>query len=562
MYVLGRQVGLDVYVIDLRVTLQPGQQRTLDLAQATPVAWTRGSFPNDPQSAFGGGITIAGQPMLWLSQQPDGAGYTVHLRRRTQPMICVDLWCTWYPDQPGWCHGEVAITASNPTIPDLTAVVQPNFALQFGNALTIPLGGLSTGLLPSGLTLADGQARILPLTFVWLQHLSTASQWSSMVASSRHAIGAVGITKLLADGNPIYPPGFSGRTWMQGNWERAVARLHTFDPPVCGPAPASSVTGRQEDQTFVRGEALLPDGVGAEWIAYFSALKLAARPCHHLEQDGRPLELAWHVNPRLVLWDGRVHWSPFVSPDRLGKFGVPSPDDFKFWWGPDVEHWLMNTLAAACRLTGSPACQWLLGHQARIYRLQLTTIPGLSTSNAFAARSVGWEGILAVHLWRELEDRTMAAAVRTHWQTRVTNIIVPANANRPQGIWDPRLDDLRMGKGWWYSPWQQAVGAYGLELGCTILGPAFGREVARDAAATVLRNSFVFENGVWRNFAAVALDGRHLDDPIFYLFGTPMAAAVVLRHDPNHPLARSIYNQMKADATGVEHFSWFAPGVR
>lgn len=560
-YVVGRQVGVDTYVVDLRVALQPGQHLTLNLAQATPVAWTRGPFPSNPQEAFGGAWTVAGQSFQWLSQQPDGAGYSLHLRRRTQDMVCVDLWCTWYPDQPGWCQGEVAITGSNCARPDLEVLIQPAMPLHAGSAVVLPLGGQPWNLLPHGLTLMDGQARILPITFTWLHHLQNASDWSSLAAAAMHGVGAVGIHRLLADGNPSYPANFSPQAWTDARFVAAVERLHTMDAPVCGPATISSVSGHQEDQVFVRGEALLPNGAGAERIAYLSALKLAARPVHHLEADGRPLDLALHVNPRLVLWDGRAHWSPVVSPDRLGKSGGLHIEQTKLWWGPDVEHWLMNTLAAATRLTGSPACQWLLAHQARIYLLQSTTTAGLATSNPFAARAVGWEGILAVHLWRELEDRQLAMAVRTHWQDRVTQVIVPAYANKPQGVWDPRLDDPRLGKGWWYHPWQQAVGAYGLDLGCAVLGPASGRAVARDAALVVLQQAFWFENGAWHNRAAVALDGRVANDPIFYLFGSPLAPAVVLRHDPNHATARAIQDQMHADATSPLHFAWFAPGV-
>ena len=561
LYVVGRSVGSDVHVLDIRVALQPGQAAVFDLSQANAAAWTRGPFPTDVVTAFGGIASVAGHVMQPVNWRPDGAGYTFQLRARPQTLLCVDLWCTWYPDQPGFCLGEVAMTASNPTIPDLA--VQPStLPIGFGDATVLPLGGTPGNLLPQGSHFADGQARILPVAFVWPRHLHTLADWQGAIAASQYGVGAVGIRNLHIDGNPIYPSTFSVQQWMGAHWAPAVAALHTWEPAVCGPARISSVSGQQEDQTFVRGEALLPGGTGAELIAYLSALKLAARPCHHLEGDGRPLDLAQHVTPRLVFWEGRAHWSTVVSPDQLGKPASPSLLETKMWWGPDVEHWLMNTLAAATRLTGSPACQWLLAHQARIYLLQCTTEPGLSTSNMFAARSVGWEGILAVHLWRELEDRNLAALVRTRWQDRVTNVIVPQYGNRPQGVWDARFCDPRLGKGWWYHPWQQAVGAYGLDLGCTVLGPASGRQVALDAALVVLRDAFVLEQGTWHNFAAVALDGRVNPESIFYLFGSPLAAAVVLRHQPNHATARSIWQQMRSDATTPEQFSWFAPGVQ
>ncbi len=559
-YVLGRAVGLDTHVVDVRIALQPFQTVALDLSQAQPINFVRGPFVSSAV-AFGGVAAINGLPMTLLNVLGDGAGYTCHWRRRTIPMIAVDLWCTWYPDQPGLCSGEVAITASNPAVPDLAAWLPAGFPLQLGDAVTLTTQGSLFSLLPNDTLFADGQSRLQPVTFVWPARLPATQDWLNAVVIANYLVGACGLQQLLADGNPTYPAGFHPQAWASARFSESVRRLHTNEELLCGPAKMSSVTGRQEDQTFVRGEALLPGGTGAEWIAYLNALRLGSRPCHHLEEDGRPLDLALHVNPRLVFWDGRPHWSPVLSPDRLGKPGGITPDDSKLWWGPDVEHWLMNTLAAATRLTGSPACQWLLGHQARIYRLQCTTMPGLSTSNPFASRAVGWEGILAVHLWRELEDRPMAAAVRTHWQDRVTNVILPAYQNRQFGVWDPRYDDPRLGKGWWWMPWQQAVGAYGLDLGCAVLGPAAGRPVALAAAQAVLAQAFVLQNGVWINHSAVAFDGRFHADTSMYLFGTPLAPAVVLRHLPNDPLALAIWNQMHAAATGTEHTAWFAPGV-
>lgn len=561
LYVVGRRVGSDTRVVDIKVALQPGQAATFDLATATAAAWTRGAFPTDIAAAFGGGALVDGHVMQPVDWRPDGAGYTFQLRARPQPLLCVDLWCTWYPDQPGFCLGEAALTASNPAVPDLNVFVS-TVSMQFGDAVVLPLGSAPGTLVEGGAHFADGQARVLPLAFVWPRHLHTLSDWHGAIAASQYGVGAVGIRRVHVDGNPSYPSTFAAQSWMGAHWAAAVQALHTWDEAVCGPAKTSGVAGRQEDQTFVRGEAMLPGGTGAELIAYLSALKLAARPCHHLEANGRPLDLAQHVNPRLVFWDGRAHWSPVVSPDQLGKTGTPTLVETKLWWGPDVEHWLMNTLAAATRLTGSPACQWLLAHQARIYLLQCTTEPGLSTSHPFAARAVGWEGILAVHLWRELEDRNLADQVRARWQDRVTHVILPRYGNQPQGIWDPRLDDPRLGKGSWYHPWQQAVGAYGLDLGCAVLGPTTGRAVALAAAQTVLRDAFVFENGAWRNRATVALDGRFSPDPIFYLFGSPMAVAVVLRHQPTDVIARAIWLQMHTDATSPEQFSWFAPGVQ
>jgi hypothetical protein len=565
LFVVGRAVGLDTRVVDLRVSLPPGGKLTVDLAAAQPAAWSLGGLPASPTAFFGGWATVSGTPLQLVSLAADGAGWLVHMRARptpAEPMLCVDLWLVWYPDVPGWARGEVLVAASNPAVPAMAAVVPNGFTVGFGSAIVAVPGG-SGPLLAPGTVLADGQARAVPVTFVWPAKLQSVADFGSVVADAQMGVVGVGIGKLLANGNPVYLPSFNARAWAAGLLPEAVRRLHTWEPAVCGPASASPSAGEQEDSVFTRGEALLPGGVGAELVAYLSALKLAARPIQHREADGSMLDGARH--PQLVCWDGRPHWHTGVSPDRLGKpanLDVAAANGF---WGPDVEHAMFATLAAGARLTGSPACQQLLRQLAVLYPLQWTTQPGWSTSEPFAARAVGWEGILAVHLWRELEDRGAAAAVRAHYAQRVASVLVPKLDVAQWSIWDVRVDDPRLGAGRRWIPWQQALGAYGLDLAGEQFGLPAARAVALRAARRVLDDAWRQVGGRW-----VCCESGLLAEPGgaggtfsegFAFYGMPLAPCVVLRHEPGNAKAKAILAQLRPSANEPKHTRWIAPGA-
>jgi hypothetical protein len=454
------------------------------------------------------------------------------------------------------------------------------------------------------------------VVFLWIQHLHSLAELSSWQAASMLAVDAVGIERLLADGNPTYPANFAVRPWAQtflqapgpNQASPLVARLHSLVPALIGPASASGTAGEQYDSVFTGGEGLTCPP--AAQVVQLSAWKLAARPVHHLEADGSQLDASRHLNPRLVLWDGRAHWHTGVSPDRLGKLAGLSVEQASGWWGPDVEHAMFAGLAAGARYTGSPACQHMLGNLARIYPLQWTTNPQLvGNSQPFAARAVGWEGILAVHLWRELADRALAERVRAHYVQRAAMVLVPklgtappewtgSDGVYPSNVWDARKNDPRLGTGWWYMPWQQSLGAYGADLaGAQFNLPAL-RAIALAAARRVLAEAVVSGGA---NFAGNAdeleryreytieelgalpagtdavpefttraympLTGGGVSDSSFNHYGMPLAACVVLRHEASVTAAeaakaRAFLQQVRASATETKHTRWLAPGVQ
>lgn len=578
-YVLGRRCGIAARIVDLQVELEPGQGLDVDLAAATPWQFRAPSPPAFSASLAGVGLTpapnFAGAPPVLQ----DGAGHLVHLHGRVGPMLHADLWATVYPAQP-WCQAELVLCASNPSVPDMTATVPAGLALAVeGAEVVVPGLGAGAPLLRAGETLGDGQARSWPLTILWTSRFAGAD-WTHSGAAVAMGLAGVGVEKLGALGPAEVPRGWSPLTWMRANFDGAIARLHTWDAGPLGVTATSTVTGDQEDQGFVQGtEALQPRGAGAEVVRYLVALGQSRRPAHHLEASGALLDLNAHS--RLREWDSRAHWSTGVSPDQLGKSrAINAGLDAHAWYGPDRQHWLLHTVAGAYQLTGSPALQWQLEHAARTILFQETIEPRVSTSGPDAARSAGWTGQVVTWLHLCLEDRALEGLVAERWRQRVLRVYVPSwSRTTPVAVWQP-LADVRVthevggGYALGWQAYQQAVGAFGMDLASDVLGVPEGRALALQGALSVLDQAWHKDaNGRWIDWEELGFaDGQRLPDAAyvegqgahrtgwFRLAWLPLALSTVLRQQPTNAKALEIWNVLHAEAmAGTKPLDWFAP---
>lgn len=566
-FVLGPGAGQDTRIIHFKCPLAPGEEKEFDLSVFEPTEFSTATIPSNPVQFFGGYAMVNLLGMNWVEFIPFGAGFRCHLRQRVGRLFVVDLSFVWFPDEPWIAHGEVMITASNPAVSDMTEV-SPQITVRFGSALVAVLGkGLDGVVLDQGTTFADGNARIIPISFVWLNKIPNLEVFLQCMAQVSHGVSAVGIEKLLPNGNPIMYPGFNVRAWTQSLWAESQRRLHTFEPALLGPAPISGVTGRQGDQMIVRGEPFVPHGVGSEKLALWAAYKMANRPNNQRENDGGIFVPAWHTQRPVIFWDGRPHAALWNLVERFGKPRGLEQSEANGWWGPDVEHDLMNNLSAAARLTGSHACQWVMENLAKIYPLQRTTTHGWSTSQMYASRALGYECLNVIHFWMNLHNRQLANETKNFFLSRWNIVNRPALQQMltqyPQGAFmDVRIDDPRLGPGPWYIPWQQGFATYPLDLAGEVFGIPEMREMAMLFARQVLDQAWEKQGSTWVSRANCPISGPlNPADGSFNYFGMSMAVATVLRNDPTNSKAREIYDYLKSHASTDADTQWLVPGI-
>jgi hypothetical protein len=588
-YRVGRPIGLAGWIVDLHVALDPGEGLHVDLAEppAADVAIPHPRIPPDWQNRLGRPVIFDQEiGLAWprpnvsgfLPIVHDGAAVLVHFRERIAPMLVADLWVHYYDGQ-GWAPAELVVTCSNGSIPDMGAVIPENLHLTFGKAeVHVPGRALGLPLMERGETMADGQARSWPLLLVWRDELRDHNDWNSVAAWPW--IGACGVSRVGYLGALAPPAGWDAKTWILRNHGPQVARMHSWVEGPLGVAATSTQTGSTEDHGWVKGqEALHPDGIGAEVLRYYAALGQSRRPCHHLEADGSPLSLTAH--PNLVMWQSRAHWHPQVSPDQLGKLRALSFGESGGWSGPDRQHWLIHTLASSVQVLGSPALQWQLEHAARAFLFGETVNPRLSTSGTDASRSAGFTGMVVCWLDLLLEDRALARMVTDRWRERVLRVYAPGWARSTTvKAWDVSNDPRILAeigythaRGW--MPYQQALGAYGLEVACARLDIQEGRALALEGARAVVDYGYTqAPDGRWLEWDMLGWEesgeplapasyveraGAHRSG-MFRHWAFPLASWVVLRHEPQHARALAIWGQLLAEVEAAASLrDWMPP---
>lgn len=159
---------------------------------------------------------------------------------------------------------------------------------------------------------------------------------------------------------PATPPWVAadaGKSWASAN-SGPLFGPAPFQAPRLGHIPEPEGTGSQADLGLQRWEPMVarPDPMVDETIARSVEFE-AGRPSHFREVDGSDLWLSNH--PQLRIWNGRPHFSPSESPDRLGKGISPLPPTAGGLGERGWEHFTIN-YAFAGWLTGDRLCESLL----------------------------------------------------------------------------------------------------------------------------------------------------------------------------------------------------------
>lgn len=543
---IGRRTGRATWAADVWLDLAPGQQAQVDPAASDEAPPLR-EIPKDLAEHFGGPLKICGEPMHLLSTRQDAAGHLIHFRGRRGRLFCLDFVGIWHPELPGVVDGKLLVTASNPAVPDMQEDL-PSFEIAWGEARV----ALPCGELRPGMPFFDGQARAIPVTFVWERHLATEADANTATGVAQRFISAIGVRDLPL-GVPKMPTGFQPAAW----WWRHVhiaGNLSTWAHPELGPAANTAQGGGQEDQIFVGGEPWHPNGIGTEVLTECAALTTSGHPCHHLELNGEVVDVERH--PNLRMFHSRPHRT---GSDLLGKPRLMEAGEAMGWAGPDAQHWLIARKSVAAHMTGDPVIQRLLEHDARNYLIQLTLQPGASTSKIWSAREILWEALLVAQLVEVLEDRNLAQRVLAHSRNRVLQAIIP-QVSGLGGRWIQLREDS-VGPGICWQGWQHGGGAFGLDLLGRLHSVPQARELALECALRCLEDVWRKEGDRWVQYGHLGISDptyRQASDPNFNVAWNGLGIVTVLEHQPTNAKALEIWQQIKADAGGEER--WLPPG--
>jgi hypothetical protein len=642
-WVRGNTTGLDTRAVDILLDLPANTDLVLNNLVAGTVS---APAPVVPAPPFSGAPTIGGLAMTLVSTGTDGQATVYHYRRRVsgvlldssgQPQVpaasnptafVVDMWARWYPNEP-WIRAEVMVNHSDQTSLALH-VHWPDHLLAWGGGILTILGrAVAEGsIIQSGTRFSDGQARCLPLLWTFLGALRGPEDVESLQALSLWGITGHGIKVFHPDGPPNHytwtagqsgiPQGVASTNWGAVALPGSVQRLHSWVASPWGIRATVQDTGQQQDQIFVRSEPMID--IAATLPTYLEAVQWARKPCNYREPDGSWVTQTNH--PTLRLWQGR----PFnigappgdlQSPDTLGKnaslmstaiFQQEASISNTAWLGPNLEHWLTNGLAAACRYVVSPMLQAINSNWANVYLMQRQVDPRppsqggeFSFASLFSDRDIMWEPINVVHWHRTLTDRTLAAAVVARFLARLapsgpqgaihkwifTDPITTFPGNADGSVWRVFVDSggpnsaLPNVPG--YLPWQQGPACWSMDYALRIVGTAPLRATYQPkllaAARRVLNDVWWFEGSPprWVEYERMSLlgpstsptvrsrSGNNGFDHIFF----PPTIPYLLRYEADltpteAAKANAIWLQMETESgpnpLGQGHDrSWFPP---
>jgi hypothetical protein len=428
-FAAGRAIGLMGYAVDVKWKLAPGEARKIDLGASKPIDTGSDSIVNADEVGY---PVFAGNKVPLLSTKNDGAGTDLHWRGRpwsSSPMLSVDVWLTAYPGQ-AFAVGELAITASNPLVPEPVATIPAGgVKLEWSGAGLVIVDGVTFGnlLLGAGETMGNGQSRAWRFVVGWLDRAAMSDIQSALLENSA-AIAVNGIARpgLFGAFGPV-PHGFDAVKWGHDRLPKARAALlgwdimRDADGGSIGVSPRAGDTGAQEDQPGVNKgvEDYASPQPGPYLVDYYGGLlSQERRPIHHMEADGSLLDLKAH--PNLSLWGGQPNWADTGATDHLGKSRPVTIGGETHGWEQDTEHWFIGRTANAAQLTGTAMSQWELEAQARCFLFTVTIDPRFATSQITdASRAWAWEAVIATWCWELLEDRTLAGMVRQRMHDRV-----------------------------------------------------------------------------------------------------------------------------------------------
>lgn len=533
--VIGNPVGIAGHHVDVwhADDIEPGQRVALDLSTVPASATTDRYEPVLPRAAttdpvgYFGLPTLCGVPLGFDSLVPNGAGFDVRLFARLGA-FALSMRLTVYPGQDEY-PADVRVLHSGALNPQASAELP--VALVDANGATV---------LPAGMRFAHGMS----ITLRGVYKRGRGWEWrdAGVWALGRDRIGWLGTA---------YPGSFRGLGAIadiaaslrqtRNTWQQAYGSI---------PANAGQ-SGAIGEQGFHAGfePVLLQDPAALVAIADHGA-QHAKRPCHYSRADGTPMDLEragfafWNGQPWTAVGAGRTWPLPHITHES-------TPGN---WYGPDLEHLLLNHLAADVEYRGSAMAQEELTFQAHQWLASQTTNPAWSSSHHYISRALGWNSLAACHFYRLLNDRELAERIRVRCLERM-------RMHRERWgvqLWDvremppnhPELDSRD-------SPFfcfmqQMAVGVFGAYVAAEMFGDASLQAWAGEAAELCVAQAWDANGTVWeriglRSHAEPHPPASYVQRRTAWTTGdytqnwTPLALWVACKHNPANERARTLY---------------------
>jgi hypothetical protein len=174
-WVLGDSDNEAPWPIDLRLSLAPGEVRTVNIGAMQPVVRPLPFLPADPMVEWFGVPEINGVQMAWDHVMVDGASVLAKCRASWNEWH-VSILLRWYPEVRSHIGIEARVFARDWQGAQTIYTLPDHLRLRWGDATILP--GV---LMPSGAQLQDGELLILNCTAVWprlMQDLTAEWGWA------------------------------------------------------------------------------------------------------------------------------------------------------------------------------------------------------------------------------------------------------------------------------------------------------------------------------------------------------------------------------------------------
>lgn len=399
----------------------------------------------------------------------------------------------------------------------------------------------------------DGQKQSWYGEFLLQLDLSQPDQVGNAIAALEYPVYGMamnwGTTNAFASLGAIQQP---DAVDIAGYWVQLVAQFRQYndfittqgnvwDDYMLGVTKTPGQTGDQADFGCLEGGPVLFMGA-AELLdeLYFMATEETKRPGHYYETNCQPVSAVNH--PDWVVWSGRTHWHPAVSPDKLGKTADFASDNHG-WDGKDWEHHSSNLLSLTSLLTGSYLLLDEVNNEVELYIAGHTlpsVKPGWSTNSMFAPRAFGrTHHAMCNHYLLNGNVR-----LRDHMLKRFMECVLPQwdGATRsPVKNWTHVRDWRVLGAetdAW--VPWNESLGFVGVVA-------LYNVTRDRNVLNTMIQWGNTILNYGWR----AKLEGEIITDLVI--------GAGVKWYDDGHPLTDAEYNNLASFTDGDGLKLWGAP---